>query len=314
MRPGARITSGLVLLAVLAGFWLLPTPHERDAERQRAEMQVRIDELAWELSVAKGRLADTQSALAAESAIRQSLADQMIALVTEVEGVQAAQYTEIVAAFRDAADVACGPVDTDEPQAVADDEVAWLAAKAAGCNATSLTVMADELAALPMVCGVVPVEAINGNASIDQCVVLYAHTDQVAIAEIPVTDWVGKGITDVLATSVSVSPGDTLDVSGYFQVTNELSETVGVGAHLWAYSAGRAAEPARRIGPATGDNVDRSRHHMPIALQTVYVVPNDWPPGDEMTIVLRADAHSTRAKGNVGVDANGNLIVRITRA
>lgn len=314
MRPGFRITSGLVVLALVGGVWLAPTPQQRAAERQRAEMQSEIDGLAWQLSVAEGRLADTQLALAAESSTRQTLADQMTAVIADIEGVQEVQYAAIVAAFRDAADVACGPIDAAESQAEANDPVGSFATKAAGCNAASLTVMADELAALPMVCGVVPVEAINGEAAIDQCVVLYAHTDQIATAEIPVTDWAGKGITDVLTTSVSVDPGDTLDVSGYFQVTNELSATVGVGAHLWAYNAEQTALPAWRIGPATGDNVDRSRHHMPIALQTVYVVPNDWPPGDEMTIVLRADAHSTRAKGNIGLDSNGNLIVRITRA
>ena len=314
MRPGSRITSGLVVLALLGGVWLTPTPQQRAAERQLAEMQIALVELAWQLSVAEGRLADTQLALASESSTRQSLADQMTAVVSDIEAVQEAQYATIVAAFRDAADVACGPVGDDGSQEATAPEVAALATRAAGCNAASLTVMADELAALPMVCGVVPVEAINGEAAIDQCVVLYAHTDQVETAEIPVTDWAGKGITDVLTTSVSVDPGDTLDVSGYFQVTNELSATVGVGAHLWAFNAQQSALPAWRIGPATGDNVDRSRHHMPIALQTVYVVPKDWPPGDEMTIVLRADAHSTRAKGNIGLDSNGNLIVRITRA
>ncbi len=312
MSPGTKIIRGVVALGLLVAVWLAPTPHQDAADRQLADLEETVSELAWELSVAEGRLADTQQALVDEAATRQVLGDDLDRVVADIETTQAIQYATVVEAFRRAADVACGPVEPEGSDESDDAALSELATRAASCSAASLTVMADELAAVPLVCGVLPVEAVTRQAAIDQCVVLYAHTDEVATATLPVTDWAGKGITDVLATSVSVDPGDTLDVSGYFQVTNELSATVGVGAHLWAYNPD-AADSAKRIGPATGDNVDRSRHHMPISLQTVYVVPDDWPPGDEMTIVLRADAHSTRAKGNVGLDPNGNLIVRITR-
>ena len=142
---------------------------------------------------------------------------------------------------------------------------------------------------------------------------LYAHSNIVEIDSLAVTSTAGKGFEIVLRTAAPVDAGDTLDVSAYFRVTNELPANVGVGGHLWAYDLDGDVSDQWRIGPSNGDNVDRQRHHMPVALQTVYSVPQDWPAGHRMAVVLKADAHSTATNGNLDVDDNGNLIVRITK-
>ncbi|MYX16846.1 hypothetical protein GTY67_26215 [Streptomyces sp. SID8374] len=122
-----------------------------------------------------------------------------------------------------------------------------------------------------------------------------------------------------------LSPGDALDISGDARVTNDCGYpggtryTIGVGWHLWAYSytdPARSAGPWWRVSHLMGDNVDPTRHHMPLHIGRWYRVPDDWPPGHRMVIVLRADAHSTAWKANGGkdtlaVDAGyGQLVVR----
>lgn len=120
-------------------------------------------------------------------------------------------------------------------------------------------------------------------------------------------------------------PGDLLDIDADARVTNNCGYpdgtryTIGVGWHLWAYSysdPARSSGPWWRISHLMGDNVDPTRHHMPLHISTLYQVPADWPPGHRMAICLRADAHSTAWAANGGgdtltVDAGyGQLVVR----
>ncbi|WP_406188993.1 hypothetical protein [[Kitasatospora] papulosa] len=120
-------------------------------------------------------------------------------------------------------------------------------------------------------------------------------------------------------------PGDLLDISGDARVSNNAGYpsgtryTVGVGWHLWAYSytdPARSSGPWWRISQLMGDNVDPTRHHMPLHISTLHRVPDDHPPGHRLAICFRGDAHSTAWKANGGsdvltVDAGyGQLIVR----
>ncbi|WP_405413943.1 hypothetical protein [Streptomyces rubiginosohelvolus] len=122
-----------------------------------------------------------------------------------------------------------------------------------------------------------------------------------------------------------LSPGDRLDISADARVTNDVGVpggtryTIGVGSHLWAYSytdPARSSGPWWRISHLMGDNVDPTRHHMPLHISCVYTVPDDWPPGHRMVICLRADAHSTAWAKNGGDDTltvdtgYGQLVVR----
>jgi hypothetical protein len=130
---------------------------------------------------------------------------------------------------------------------------------------------------------------------------LYA-TDEVVAASIPV-DLPTDTYRTMLRAVVPVVAGDVLDVDAWARVTNDTGRdrgdagyTVGVGWHVWAYDVDDgqgAAGPWTRISPLCGDNVPRDRHHMPLHISTVYAVPADWPAGHRITVVLRADAHST---------------------
>ncbi|MFE0270803.1 hypothetical protein ACFWZY_01485 [Streptomyces sp. NPDC058992] len=121
-----------------------------------------------------------------------------------------------------------------------------------------------------------------------------------------------------------LAAGDLLDISAMARVTNDAGYpagtryTVGVGWHLWAYSytdPRRSSGPWWRISHLMGDNVTPDRHHMPLALDTLYQVPEEYD-GHRLAICLRADAHSTAWASNGGsdnltVDAGyGQLIVR----
>lgn len=103
-----------------------------------------------------------------------------------------------------------------------------------------------------------------------------------------------------------VLPGDTLHVDARWRCTNDLTYNVGVGCHLWAYDDSVPYDSTTnswwRIGPWTGDNVDRQRHHMPMYLSTDYQVPDDWSPGHSFMVLVRADAmsdSSAREPGDV---------------
>ncbi|MFE0088748.1 hypothetical protein [Streptomyces sp. NPDC059016] len=122
-----------------------------------------------------------------------------------------------------------------------------------------------------------------------------------------------------------VEPGDVLDIDADARVSNAVGYpsgtryTIGVGWHLWMYSYTNPLKtqgPWWRISHLMGDNVDPTRHHMPLHISTLYRMPDDWPSGHRPVIVLRADAHSTAWNSNGGndtltVDAGyGQLIVR----
>ena len=302
----------LVVLAISAAVlaaWTVPSPQDRQSDRDRAQIAGSVEELANELAATEQRLADAQVQLGSERLARSNLENEVDQLASELRSSQTEQYQAIVAAFADAASVACATL-IDPAEQVSLSE---LAVQGAGCTNSGLVAIAANLADIPTLCGIVPARSAAEESEAN-CAVRYAHTRDVSVEVLTVTPNAGDGFTDMLTTDVDVNPGDTLDVSSYFRVTNDLVKTVGVGAHLWAFNADQPGSTPFRISPSTGDNVDPARHHMPIVLQTVYVVPDDWPPGDAMTIVFKADAHSTTAVGDLDVDANGNLIVRITRA
>ncbi|MGA3524177.1 hypothetical protein [Melissospora conviva] len=139
-------------------------------------------------------------------------------------------------------------------------------------------------------------------------------TNEVVAANLPV-DLATTSWRTMLRAVVPVTAGDLLDVSAWARVTNDVGYTVGVGWHLWAYDADSGqgtAGPWWRISLSCGDNVDKTRHHMPLTISTTYEVPADWPEGHRIVVVLRADAHSTAwRKGDLlTVDPLGHLAVR----
>ncbi|MEU2143628.1 hypothetical protein ABZ741_04855 [Streptomyces globisporus] len=123
-------------------------------------------------------------------------------------------------------------------------------------------------------------------------------TASVLPVDLPVDTW--RTVSRLVVPAVA---GDVLSVSARARVTNDTGRsrgtagyTVGVGYHLWAYdcdSGQGSSGPWWRISSLNGDNVDRVRHHMPLHTSTLYRVPDDWPPGHRIVVVLRADAHST---------------------
>lgn len=103
---------------------------------------------------------------------------------------------------------------------------------------------------------------------------------------------------------------DVLDISFKVNVTNNagvanggIRYTVGVGAHIWYHSYADLFGWANRkqIPMLTGDNVDPTRHHLPLAASFIWRVPADWT-GGRMTLALVVDAHSTAWKSNGGND------------
>ncbi|MFD5137442.1 hypothetical protein ACFWMX_14570 [Streptomyces sp. NPDC058378] len=130
-------------------------------------------------------------------------------------------------------------------------------------------------------------------------------TDECATATLPV-DLSAETWRTVLRVIVPANPGDVLDVEARARVTNDTGRnrgqpgyTCGIGYHLWAYDvddgkgAARTEADWRRISTLNGDNVSRDRHHMPLHTSTVYRLPDDWPAGHRIVVVLRVDAHST---------------------
>ena len=143
---------------------------------------------------------------------------------------------------------------------------------------------------------------------------LYA-TDEVVASTLPV-DLATDTYRTMMRVIVPVNAGDLIDVEARGRVTNDLSYTVGVGYHLWAYDVDNGLGSSGtwwKISSDNGDNVDHTRHHMPLHTSTVYQVPADWPTGHRITVVFRADAHSTawKAGNTLTVDkAYGQLTVR----
>jgi hypothetical protein len=113
---------------------------------------------------------------------------------------------------------------------------------------------------------------------------------------------------DISKVSLPVNPGDTVKIEARARVTNDNSYVVGVGFHTWVGPLG--GQPKARVGASSGDNVDRTRHHLPLVITDVYRVPATHKAGDFLTFTLRADAHSTAWKSGdvLKVDSGYNLI------
>ncbi|MEV6313354.1 hypothetical protein AB0M10_32795 [Streptomyces sp. NPDC051840] len=125
----------------------------------------------------------------------------------------------------------------------------------------------------------------------------------------------------IMRVVAPVQAGDILDVSAWFKVTNDLGYNVGVGAHLWAYDVDDGAPSPRppetwwrldEVAGSVGMNVTPDLHHLTLPVAVLYQVPADWPAGHRITIVLRADAHSTawKAGHTLTVDKVGRLTAR----
>lgn len=154
----------------------------------------------------------------------------------------------------------------------------------------------------------------------------FHSTNEVAATSLPV-DLPTNTWRTILRVVVPAQPGDLLDVSAWCKVTNDIRPTayvVGVGAHLWAYDCDSglgSAGPWWRLDEDAGSvgmNVFRDLHHLVLPVEVAYQVPDDWPPGHRMVVVLRADAHSTAwdrdgdgvAQDRLTVDPYGRLTVR----
>jgi len=147
-------------------------------------------------------------------------------------------------------------------------------------------------------------------------------TDEITATTLPVdlstTTW--RTMSRII---VPTAAGDVLSVNARARVTNDTGRnrgepgyTVGVGYHLWMYDCDNGqgtAGPWTRISSYNGDNVSRDRHHMPLHITTTWQVPEGWPDGHRVVVVLRADAHSTawRSGDTLTVDtAYGHMQVR----
>lgn len=121
-------------------------------------------------------------------------------------------------------------------------------------------------------------------------------TDEV-VPTLLLVDQYSDTYATLLRVVVPVNAGDTLDVTGWGRLTNNLGYTVGVGYHLWVYDVDDGVPYAEktwtRISPLKGDNVTPQRHHLPIDVSCVWQVPADWPAGHRIVVVFRVDAHST---------------------
>lgn len=145
---------------------------------------------------------------------------------------------------------------------------------------------------------------------------LYSTDEVTAVTTgLPVGTWAGQNYRTMLRVVVPVAAGDVLDINGWARCTNNVGYTVGIEYGLWQYDAdnGQGSSGTWTLtGPQCGDNVDPTRHHMPLAIADVYPIPPDWPEGHRIVIVLRADAASTAAQSGdkVTVDPLGTLTVR----
>lgn len=143
-------------------------------------------------------------------------------------------------------------------------------------------------------------------------------TDEVVATTLPIGTWAGQAYRTMLRVIAPVAAGDVLDVTAWARVTNDAPEpryTVGVEYGLWQYDVDNGLGTKglwTLIGPQCGDNVDPTRHHMPLAITAAYQVPADWPAGHRMVVVLRADAASTAARAGdcLTADKLGTLTVR----
>jgi hypothetical protein len=136
-------------------------------------------------------------------------------------------------------------------------------------------------------------------------------TDKVLVSSIPI-DVSSTTPKTVLKTYIPVKAGEYLDVYAQARVTDDSKITMGVGWQLWAYpvDANNISTGAWfKLGHALGDNVDTPRHHMPLAIATLYPVTTTG----RLAIALRVDAHAfnyAQAVKPLTVDPLGTLIIR----
>jgi hypothetical protein len=143
-------------------------------------------------------------------------------------------------------------------------------------------------------------------------------SDEVVASTIPVDLSTDTPVMLMRLVMDPTVPGDIFEANARARVTNDLTYTVGVGYHLWAFDVDDGVpwphtQPWTLIAPVNGDNVFSPRHHMPLHTTATYQVPSTWPAGHRMTIAYQADAHSTawKAGDTLTVDqAYGLLIVR----
>lgn len=144
------------------------------------------------------------------------------------------------------------------------------------------------------------------------------QTDEPAATTLPVAT--SSTMRTLLRAAVPVNPGDLLDVTARAQVTNDTGKNIGVGWHLWVYDVDLepavpiAQRPWTRIAPWTADNVDPTRHHMPLITDAVWAVPADWPAGHRAMVVLQAAAfRTTPAAGETVRVDQGYCLLTIRR-
>lgn len=144
------------------------------------------------------------------------------------------------------------------------------------------------------------------------------YSDEVVAATLPVTGWAGEGLR-IIARVITgpLHAGNLVDADGWGRAVSRMPYLVGVAAHLWGYDAdgeGETSErPWWRLGRSFGDNVTPDRKYLPFGCGAVWQVPDGWPAGHRMVVVLRADAHSTAATSGdeVEVGANGWVRARV---
>lgn len=143
-------------------------------------------------------------------------------------------------------------------------------------------------------------------------------TDETTAVTLPVGSHAGQVFRTMARLIVPVVAGDVLGCDARARVTNDASlprYTVGVTTGLWGYDCddGVGSDgPWWLLDPETGDNVTPDRHHLPVAVTAVYKVPEDWPDGHHIVVVLRCDAESTAVRPGdaLTVDPRTRLTVR----
>jgi hypothetical protein len=153
-----------------------------------------------------------------------------------------------------------------------------------------------------------------------EMVALVTTTETLALDGLPVTSGDPDIIRTMARVTFPVQAGDVLDIVSRARVTNNVGYTVGVGWQNCWYDASLPAD--QRIwtsvsGRWSGDNVDVTRHHMPLGdTHDVLVIPADWPAGHWVCVGLRVNAHSTawRSGDRITVEDLSSLTVRQLRA
>lgn len=142
-------------------------------------------------------------------------------------------------------------------------------------------------------------------------------TDETTATTLPIGTWSGQAFRTMARLIAPVNAGDILVMNGRARVTADMPDpryTVGVSTSLMGYDCDDglgSSGPWWPLDSSTGDNVDPSRHHMPIVIHGVYQVPDSWPHGHRIVVVLRSDAASTAARSGdfVTVDKLTRLTV-----